>query len=136
PPLPWPGIPEFNTINMRGGGGGAGGGGGPLWSPRGGDGHAHHTTNSGETDSPYPCFFNNLRQNSDTGLDLLGPGTTISKAQVMFPIARIDKKPFTYRHQYTFLLCKTLYILSKDMLWQTEPDEKATFWACPLCIIW
>src|SRR5947209_2969499 len=103
---------------------------------RGGDGHAHHTTNSGETDSPYPCFFNNLRRNPDTGLDLLGSGTTIRKAQVMLPFGRIDKKPFTYRHQYTFLLCKTLYILSKDMLRQTEPDEKATSWSCPLRIKW
>src|SRR5947207_9283477 len=96
--------------------------GGPLWSPG--------------VLCLLPCFFNNLCQNPDSGLNVLRLSTTVSKAQVMFPITRIHKEPFTCRYQYTFLQRNTLYFLSKDILWQTEPDEKADQRACPLRIRW
>src|SRR6266699_1153425 len=92
------------------------------------------TTNSYTHYLLSPCSLNNLRQNPNPSLNLIGLSTTVSKAQVMFPIARIYKEPFTCRHQYTLLQRKTLYFLSKDILRQTEPDEKATRWACPLRI--
>src|SRR5205807_2705279 len=42
-----------------------------------------------------PCSLNNLRQNPYPRLNLLGLGTTVSKAQVMFTITRIYKEPLT-----------------------------------------
>src|SRR5947208_1200051 len=90
--------------------------------------------NTGNADSLYPCSLNNLAQNPYPRLNVLGLSTTKSKAQVMFTITRIHKEPFTCRHQYPFLQRKELYFLSKDILRQTEPDEKAAPRACPLRI--
>src|SRR6266700_159089 len=69
--------------------------------------------------------MNYLRQNAYPGVNIVGDGTAVGKAQVVFAFGRMHEKTLTCRQRYSFLESQALYFLRKDLLWQTEPDEKA-----------
>ena len=75
--------------------------------------------------------MNNLRQNVYPGVNLVGRGITVGKAQVVLAIRGIHEESLTCHQRYPFLKRLALYVLSKDILRQTEPDEKATRRVCP-----
>src|SRR2546421_10195178 len=69
--------------------------------------------------------MNHLRQNAYPGVNIVGGGTAVGKAHVVFTIGRMHEKTLTCRQRKPFLEGQALYVLRKDLLWQTEPDEKA-----------
>src|SRR6266700_3234468 len=69
--------------------------------------------------------MNHLRQNAYPSVNIVGGGTAEGKAQVVFTIGRMHEKTLTCRQRNSFLEGQALYVLRKDLLWQTEPDEKA-----------
>ena len=69
--------------------------------------------------------MNRLRQNAYPGVNIVGSGTAVSKAHVVFTIGRMHEKTLTCRQRNSFLEGQALYVLRKDLLWQTEPDKKA-----------
>src|SRR5712691_1748128 len=69
--------------------------------------------------------MNHLRQNAYPGINIVGGGTAVGKAYVVFTIGRMHEKTLTCRQRNSFLERQALYVLRKDLLWQTEPDEKA-----------
>src|SRR2546421_12920224 len=69
--------------------------------------------------------MNHLRQNAYPGINIIGGGTAVGKAQVVFAIGRMHEETLTCRQQNPFLERQALYVLRKDLLRQTEPDEKA-----------
>ena len=69
--------------------------------------------------------MNYLRQNAYSSVNIVGGGTAVGKAQVVFTIGRMHEETLTCRQRNSFLEGQALYVLRKDLLWQTEPDKKA-----------
>src|SRR5690348_8211502 len=80
------------------------------------------------------CSMNHLRQDPHPGVNILGGGTAVGKAQVVFAFGRVHEEALTCRQRYPFLKRQPFYVSRKDLLWQSEPDEKAAHGVGPLHI--
>jgi len=60
--------------------------------------------------------MNRLRQNAYPGVNIVGGGTAVGKAQVVFAIGRMHEKTLTCRQRNSFLESQALYVLRKDLL--------------------
>src|SRR5947208_14403823 len=69
--------------------------------------------------------MNRLRQNAYPGVNIVGGGTAVGKAHVVFTFGRMHEKTLTCRQRNSFLESQALYVLRKDLLWQAEPDKNA-----------